>query len=119
MYSIRKDLKGAVLGLRVEGGIHQRATVELVRTIESRSARWGPIGILAVFDSYPSLNSAEALYEDLRFVLLAKEHISRVAVVGEEPWKDTWVGLFGLFGGIEMAYFQHTSMDHAWRWLTD
>ncbi|WP_269433835.1 hypothetical protein [Desulfosarcina widdelii] len=32
--------------------------------------------------------------------------IDRVAVVCDRFWKDTWVGIFSLFSGICMTFFE-------------
>jgi hypothetical protein len=118
MYTINTKIQGPLMGLRIQGALSDRETRRLTQQIRARSARWGALRLLVVLDSYPSFNSAEALCEDLRFAKLTAAHLDRVAVVGKEVWKDTWVGLFGLFGGLEMAYFQTTAIEAAWRWLT-
>ncbi len=118
VYTINDKIKGPVMGLRIQGAVTDRETRRLKDHIEARSARWGPLRILVVLDTYPNFNSAEALCEDLRFAKLTAAHLDRVAVVGAEPWKDTWVGLFGLFGGLKMAYYQTSAIDAAWQWLT-
>jgi hypothetical protein len=118
MYTINTKIEGPMMGLRIQGSVTAGETQRLRDYIEARSARWGPLRLLVVMDSYPSFNTAEALYEDLRFAKLAAAKLVRVAVVAKEPWKDTWVGLFGLFGGLEMAYFQTSAIEAAWQWLT-
>jgi hypothetical protein len=118
MYTINAKIKGPLMGVRIEGEVTARETRRLTAHIEERSARWGALRILVVLDTYPNFNSAEALCEDLRFAKLAAAKIARIAVVGAEPWKDTWVGLFGLFGGLDMAYYQTADIEAAWQWLT-
>jgi hypothetical protein len=118
MYTINPQIEGPLMGLRIQGAVTAGETRRLKDHIAKRSARWGPLRLLVVLDSYPNFNSAEALYEDLRFLKLSASDLVRVAVLAKEPWKDTWVGLFGLFGGLEMAYFQTSAIEAAWRWLT-
>jgi hypothetical protein len=64
-----------------------------------------------------SFNSAEALYEDLRFTRRCDELIERMAIVGDRFWKATWVAIFELFGAIDMACFDRTEAQAAWQWL--
>lgn len=118
MYTINAKIKGPMMALHIQGAVTDGETRRLKDHIKTRSSRWGPLRLLVVLDSYPNFNSAEALYEDLRFAKLAAAHLVRVAVVGKEAWKDTWVGLFSLFGGLEMAYFQTSAIEAAWQWLT-
>ncbi|MFP4349454.1 MAG: STAS/SEC14 domain-containing protein [Desulfococcaceae bacterium] len=47
------------------------------------------------------------------------DHIERMAVVGDRTWKNTWVALFGLFGGIDTRYFDNTEMKAAWEWVRE
>ena len=82
-------------------------------TAESGSAR-----LLLVVQDYPSFNSAEDLYFDLRFAVPLADRIERLAVVGDRVWKDTWISLFGLFSGIRTAYFDRSEMDRAWQWVS-
>ena len=70
-----------------------------------------------MMDAYPSFNSAESLYEDLRFAKIHANAIDRIAVVGEGTWQETWVALFGLFGGLNMAFFKRSEGEQAKNWL--
>jgi hypothetical protein len=42
-----------------------------------------------------------------------------MAVVGERGWQDTWMGIFGLFGRMETAYFDHSEREKAINWLAE
>ena len=68
---------------------------------------------------YPSFNSAEDLYSDLGFIVRFAGAIDRLAVVGDRPWKMTWVALFGLFSGLDARYFAKEDLEEAWQWLTE
>jgi hypothetical protein len=40
-----------------------------------------------------------------------------MAVAGEKAWQDSWVGIFGLFGRMETACFDHYERERAINWL--
>jgi len=107
----------AVLTLHFTGEIGDRETARIVGIIQAHAARHGRVRLFLLMDHYVSFNSAESLYEDLRFTRRCGDLIACMAIVGDRPWKSTWVGLFGLFGAIETNYFDRTETQEARQWL--
>jgi hypothetical protein len=118
MFEHIKKIQGNVLAITITGEITENEHVQLDRLIRERVAQWERIRIFIVLKHYPSFNSAESLYEDLRMVVKHSDRIDRLAVVGDRLWKRTWVGLFGLFSKIETDYFEVEQIDAAYRWVT-
>jgi hypothetical protein len=118
MFQFLGEPKDAVVALRISGEMSDRETGCMVRTIQTLASRHGKLRLLLVMEHYVSFNSAEALYEDLRFAKRCGDLIECMAIVGDRPWKRTWVALFGLFGAIDTAYFDRTETQEAWQWLT-
>jgi len=85
--------------------------------IEQAAATLGKIRLLLEFKHYPSLNSAEDLYDDLRFVKLCANRIDKVAIVCDKSWKRIWVSLFSAFSGVEMDFFDISEKDDLSRWI--
>ena len=108
----------AYLALRMAGGISDRETNDIVRKIRAIAARHGKARLFLLMEHYTSFNSAEDLYVDLRFARQCSDLIDRMAIVGDRAWKETWVALFGLFGGLDTAYFDMTEAREAIRWLS-
>lgn len=117
MFQFIQKPKGAVLALHITGEVTDSETRRIVRTIQTHASAEQKARIFLRIDHYPSFNSAEALYEDLRFARLCDGLIERMVIVGDRSWKDTWVALFGLFGGIETAYFGRSEAQAALLWL--
>jgi hypothetical protein len=111
------DAAGKVLAFKLTGEIGKEETEKLSRILAEAIRREGPIRLFLILEHYPSMNSAESLYEDLRFAKLHSDHIERMAVIGDRSWKTTWVSLFGLFGGIDSRYFDTSEMKAAWEWV--
>jgi hypothetical protein len=70
-----------------------------------------------VYEAEKGLMGAEGLYENLRFAKQVNDKLDKMAVVGRRDWENTWVGLFGLFGGIQAAYYDHSQLESAVVWL--
>ncbi len=118
MFELIEEIRGDVLAVRITDEIDDKEKDELTRLLEKRINERGRIRLLIAAVHYPSFNSAEDLYSDLNFVVRFSGEIGRLAVVGDRPWKTTWVALFGLFSGIDARYFEKDEFEEAWRWLT-
>jgi len=116
---IKEMAEGRSLGIRIQGDITDRENREIIDLITDRERRCGAIRLLIVYDAAPGFMGAEDLYDNLRFAKLTSEKISRMAVVGERERENTWVGLFGLFGGIQTDYFTSGQLEEALHWLTE
>jgi hypothetical protein len=77
----------------------------------------GRVRLVLVMRHYPSFNSAEDFYFDLRFLRLYDYAIDKVAVVCDRFWKNTWVGIFSLFSGIRMDFFEITQVRQLAQWI--
>jgi len=119
MFEHIKRITGPVIALKLTGEITEPEHQQIDRLLSGSINRWGQIRLLLTVKHYPSLSSAEALYEDLRMVKFYSDGIERMAVVGDRPWKSTWVGLFGLFSRIETDYFSVEQIESAWQWVTE
>ena len=108
---------GPLLGVRIQSDINDRQTQALVRLIQQRVLDYGPVRLLVVYEANPGLMGAEGLYDNMRFAKQVHEKIARMAVIGQYDWEDTWVGLFGLFGGMETRYFDRSRIEAALAWL--
>jgi len=95
-----------------------RQTRVLSRMLQGTiDAAGGKIRLLLSIDTQLPARSPEALFENLHFVRINAEHIERMCIVGDKGWERTYIGLFGLFSGIEMAYFDRSQTMEAIRWL--
>jgi hypothetical protein len=108
---------GPLLGVRIQGDITRRESQELVDLIQRRFRKYGPIQLLVVYEADPGLMGAEGLYDNMRFAKLVGKDIAKMAVLGRYDWESTWIGLFGLFGGIQASYFDANRIEEALAWL--
>jgi hypothetical protein len=108
-----------ILGLRIRNDITDSENRELVDLIQQRAQRHGPVRLLVVYEAEPGLMGAESLYDNMRFAKQVSENLAKMAVIGKHAWENTWVGLFGLFGGIETAYYDRSQIEAALAWLKE
>ena len=109
--------EGALLGIRIQKDVTDRETHDLIDLISNRFQDHGPVRLLLDYDTDPDMISAEDLYENMRFAKLASDKLARMAVIGTHDLQNTWVGLFGLFGGIETRFFLSSDRNAALEWL--
>ncbi len=109
---------GDIVTVKLFDRMIDRQTRALNRMLqEAIAAAGGKIRLLLSIDTQLPARSPESLFENLHFVRMNAEHIERLCIVGGKGWERTYFGLFGLFGGIDMAYFDRTQTMEAIRWL--
>ena len=112
-----KAAGGNILTLEVRSEIRQARFKAICKDLDEAVIVLGKIRLVVVMRHYPSFNSAEDFYDDLRFLRMYDHAIEKVAVVCDRVWKETWVGIFSLFSGIPMAFFDLGQADAVTRWI--
>ncbi len=110
-------VQGNLLILEVRSGITKKRFDAICTDLDQAIEKFGRVRLVLVMRHYPSLNSAEDFYDDLRFLRLYDHAIDKVAVVCDRFWKDTWVGIFSLFSGIPMDFFEITQVQQLTQWI--
>lgn len=108
---------GNLLTLVVRSEIRKERYKRICKDMEKAINALGNVRLVLVMRHYPSLNSIEDLYFDLRFLRLYDHAIDRVAIVCDRLWKKTWIGVFSLFSGIKMACFGMTEVNEVTQWM--
>ena len=119
MYRRIPPAEGPFVGLHIQGDLNRSESEAIVTLIEQRFAQFGPIRLLVVYDVDPGLISGEDLYDNMRFAKIASDKLAKMAVIGRHAWQDTWIALFGLFGGIKAHYFDRSEIEDALAWLRE
>lgn len=114
---IEQPANGPYLGLRIQADITDHENQELVDFIRRHARQHGPVRLLVVYEADPGFMGAESLYDNMRFAKLVSEDLEKMAVIGKHNWQNTWIGLLGLFGGIQTAYYDKNRIEEALTWL--
>jgi hypothetical protein len=110
-------VKGNILSVEISSEISDDKFHAICNEIEQLTAAIGKVRLVLIMKHYLSFNSAEDLYYDLRFVKLYANCIDKVAVVCDKTWKQTWLGLFSLFSGVKMEFFNISEINDASNWI--
>ena len=105
------------LVIRINKELKEKEVQAFSDKIRETADRFESVNLFVSIEHYPSLNVAESLYDDLRFVKWHANRIEKMAVIGDQPWKKHWIAIFGLFGGIQCEYFDRSEADAALQWL--
>ena len=109
---------GDIITVKIFDRMIDRRTRELSQMLQqSIAATGGKIRLLLSIETQLPASSPGALFENLHFVKLHAEQIDRMAIVGVKAWERTSVALFGLFGGVEIEYFDRSETAEAVKWL--
>lgn len=119
MFEYIQKIQGNILAIKINGEMTEEEHQELDAIFQERISKWGRLRVFVVAMHYPSFNSAEALFEDLRTVKRHAESIDRLAVVADRSWKRTWVGIFGLFSRIPSDFYEMAEIEAAWQWIAE
>jgi hypothetical protein len=119
MFERMPPSEGPFMGLHIKADVDLSETDTIVHLIEERFTAHGPVRLLVAYDAPSGLISAEDLYDNMRFAKIASDKLFRMAVIGRHAWENTWIALFGLFGGIEAQYFDRNEIEEALAWLSE
>lgn len=109
---------GDIVTVKLFDRMIDRQTRALSRMLqESIAAAGGRVRLLLSIDTPTSARTPETLFENLQFLRLHADSIEKIAIIGSKAWERTSVGLFGLFGGIDIGYFDRSEAVEAIRWL--
>ena len=106
-----------LLTIRIDRSITDHIYRSISHEIEKMTAAVGKIKLILVVEHYPSVLSAEDLFEDLRFLTHYSDSISKVAMVSDKSWKRTLTGLFSLFSRVNMQFFEVDQAHLASNWV--
>lgn len=108
---------GNVLSLEIRSEVGDARFKAICNDMDQSMASLGKLRLVLIMHPYPSLNTAENFYDDLRFLRLYDHAINKVAVVSDQRGYDTWAGLFSLFSGIRIDFFKTTQTEALSEWI--
>jgi hypothetical protein len=103
--------------MQISSEVTDKKFQAICNEIERINATVGKVRLVLVMRHYPSFDSAEDLYDDLRFVKLYADYIDKVSVLCDKSWKRTYFGIFSLFSNIQMKFFDISEYNEAYDWI--
>lgn len=81
------DQKGSLLQIRIRGELRKADYDRMIQFAREAIAREGKIRLLAVLDGFTGWER-HAGWGDLSFMMTDGEKIEKMAIVGDEQWRD-------------------------------
>lgn len=101
----------------ITGELGKKEFYQIQSELESIIHKLGYIKILVILKDFTGWESAEG-WEDTSFTDRNDESIKKMAIVGEEKWRD-FATVFTLKGlrPVPIEYFESNELDKARQWL--
>lgn len=116
MYFQFKEQEPNILGFNIPGEVTRKRQKQICGILEQQIRKSGKVRIILMLEPRKTTD-VESLLFDLGFAYIFSAQIERMAFVGSKLWKSTCTALFGLFAGIETAYFDRSEANAAWEWI--
>ncbi len=118
MYEKIRALDGNFVGYRITGTLSKKEMKTISEDIEKGIAARGKVRLMIVVEPYSDITiGADALYENLKFVMPYTDRIEKLALVSQDASEKTYMAIFGLFSGIEIEHFDRSRYEAALQWI--
>ncbi len=105
-----------ILGFNIPEDMSRKRQKQICAILERQIRKSGNVRLVLMLEPRKTTD-VESLLFDLGFAYVYSAQIERMALVGSNLWKRTGTALFGLFSGIETAYFDRSKASAAWEWI--
>lgn len=112
------DASGSILHFRLQGTLRKADYDRMAAAARDAIARHGSIRVLVALDAFAGWEQHDG-WGDLSFMMDEGERIDRIAIVGEEQWRDDSLAFTasGLRPTV-IEYFLPSDLAEARRWLS-
>jgi stage II sporulation SpoAA-like protein len=113
------DATGRIISVKISGELDRSEVAQIQATALKAIQRCGKISALFVLDGFLGWRR-EGNWGDISFMTQHDEEISKIAVVGEEQWRDLVCAFLAKgFRTAAIEYFVPTDLAKARIWLED
>jgi len=113
------DATGPIISVKISGELDRSEVAQIQATALKAIQRCGKISALFVLDGFLGWKR-EGNWGDISFMTQHDEEISKIAVVGEEQWRDLVCAFLAKgFRTAAIEYFVPTDLAKARIWLED
>ncbi len=105
------------MGIRVSQQLTEEDYKTLIPLWENAIQKSGKIRMLWQMENFKGWNP-QALLDDLKFDFKHNQDVERLAIVGQNWWKNGITKVTDLiFTSSETRYFEPSQLQQAWAWL--
>ena len=113
------DANGPIISAKISGELGKSEVSQLQDVSLNAIKRHGKISALFVLERFEGWRSGDA-WGDVTFMTEHDEEIVKIAVVGEEGWRDMiYAFLAKGFRGAEVEYFLPSEISRARSWVAE
>jgi len=111
------DASGKLLQLKVRGMLKKTDHERLIQIAKEAIAREGKIRALIIAEGFQGWERHED-WGDVSFMMVEGQHIEKMAIVGDEKWKDDALAFTAKgFRPTAIEFFAASRMNEARTWL--
>jgi hypothetical protein len=112
-------INGGIVAVRFFDRMVDRETRRLSKMLQQtlHSSNVSKISMLLFIESRVPAHTPENVFQSLHFLKIHADAIDRIAIIGSKAWDKSYIGLFSLFGGVNIQFFERNQLPKAVQWL--
>ena len=111
------DAAGPIISAKISGQLGKSEVTEIQTFARAAIQRHGKISALFIFDNFQGWQR-EGNWGDISFMIEQDQNIAKIAVVGEDKWRDMTVAFLAKgFRQAAVEYFLPNELAKARNWL--
>ncbi len=111
------DAAGKLLQIRIHGMLKKTDYDQIIQIAKEAIVREGKVRALVILDGFEGWERHED-WGDVSFMMEQGQNIQKMAIVGEEKWKDDAIAFTGKgFRPTAVEFFAASRMNEARMWL--
>jgi hypothetical protein len=111
------DATGPIVSVKVSGELRKAEVSEMQATAVELIRRWGKISALFILENFQGWKREDE-WGDIRFLIEHDKDLAKIAVVGDEKWRDLiYAFLAKGFREAAVEFFGPDDLDKARQWL--
>jgi hypothetical protein len=111
------DASGKLLQLKIRGMLKKADYDRMIQIAKEAIAREGKVRVLTILDGFEGWERHEG-WGDVSFMMEEGQHIDKMAIVGDEKWKDDALAFTAKgFRATAIEFFPVSRLNEARTWL--
>jgi len=113
------DASGKLVQIKIRGMLKKADYERIIQIAKEAIAREGKVRALAILDGFEGWERRED-WGDVSFMMGQGQHIEKMAIVGDEKWRDDAIAFTGKgFRPTAIEFFPSSRLNEARTWLNE
>jgi hypothetical protein len=111
------ESSGSLVSVKIKGELKKSELDQIQALAIELIKRWGKVRVLVILEDFQGWERGEN-WGDITFAVEHDNDIEKVAIVGEESWKEPVLAFFGKpFRKLSIEYFDPSQLARARAWV--